>query len=80
MGRNEEQQKRFDYVRQASKELGFPVTAFMDLQGPKIRLGQLQEEMYVLQKGEKLTLTLNLVWEPESVSVSTIRTSMKKYR
>lgn len=52
-GSHEEQQKRFDYVRQASKELGFPVTVFMDLQGPKIRLGQLQEEMYVLQKGEK---------------------------
>ncbi|MFA6696563.1 MAG: pyruvate kinase, partial [Sphaerochaeta sp.] len=56
-GSHEEQQKRFDYVRQASKELGFPVTVFMDLQGPKIRLGQLQEEMYVLQKGEKITLT-----------------------
>ncbi|MGE4453069.1 MAG: pyruvate kinase [Sphaerochaeta sp.] len=56
-GSHEEQQRRFDFVREASGELGFPVTVFMDLQGPKIRLGQLQEEMYVLEKGAKLTLT-----------------------
>ncbi len=56
-GSHEEQQRRVDFVREAREELGFPVTVFMDLQGPKIRLGQLQEEMYVLEKGAKLTLT-----------------------
>lgn len=56
-GLHEEQQKRHDYVRRASEELGFPVTILMDLQGPKIRLGQLEEKSYTLKKGEKLVIT-----------------------
>ena len=56
-GSHEEQQMRHDLVRQASRELGIPVAILMDLQGPKIRLGQLKEPSYTLEKGETLVVT-----------------------
>ncbi len=56
-GSHEEQQKRHDNVRKASEELGFPVTVLMDLQGPKIRLGRLEDPSYTLKKDEKLIIT-----------------------
>ncbi len=56
-GPHDEQQARVDFVRQACKELGITVAIFMDLQGPKIRLGKLQEESYTLKKGESLVIT-----------------------
>jgi pyruvate kinase len=56
-GSHEEQQKRHDNVRKASEELGFPVTILMDLQGPKIRLGSLEDPSYTLKKDEKLIIT-----------------------
>lgn len=56
-GSHQEQQKRYDTVRKVSEELGFPVTILMDLQGPKIRLGQLEANSYTLKKGEKLIIT-----------------------
>ncbi|NCC63357.1 MAG: pyruvate kinase [Spirochaetia bacterium] len=58
-GSHQEQQKRYDYVRQVSKELDIVVTVFMDLQGPKIRLGQLEEPSYTLKQGEELVITTN---------------------
>ena len=56
-GTAEEQQLRHDKARQASKELGIPVAIFMDLQGPKIRIGLLEEPSYTLKKGDALILT-----------------------
>lgn len=56
-GSHEEQQMRHDLVRQASRELDIPVAILMDLQGPKIRLGQLKEPSYTLEKGETLVVT-----------------------
>lgn len=56
-GSHGEQQKRHDAVRKASEELGFPVSILMDLQGPKIRLGQLEEPSYTLKRGEELVIT-----------------------
>ncbi|WP_026551775.1 pyruvate kinase [Arthrobacter sp. H20] len=47
----------YEYVRQASKELGRPVAIFADLQGPKIRLGRFADGPHVLAPGDTFTIT-----------------------
>ncbi|NLL25394.1 MAG: pyruvate kinase [Spirochaetales bacterium] len=56
-GTHEDQQRRYDMARKAAVELGIEITIFMDLQGPKIRLGALAEPSYTLEGGEELVLT-----------------------
>ena len=52
-----EQQVRYDRARSASEKLGIPITIFMDLQGPKIRVGQLAEPFFSYEKGESLIIS-----------------------
>ncbi|MGM0432050.1 MAG: pyruvate kinase [Spirochaetota bacterium] len=56
-GSHEEQQLRVDRARRASEELGIPVTVFQDLQGPKIRVGELEKSELVITKGDELIIT-----------------------
>lgn len=56
-GSAQEQQVRVDRARQASQELGIPIAIFQDLQGPKIRIGQLAEPSFSLQRGDSIILT-----------------------
>jgi pyruvate kinase len=56
-GSHEEQQKRLDFARQASAELGVPISVFQDLQGPKIRVGKLDADQIPVTKGERLVIT-----------------------
>lgn len=56
-GSEEEQQLRHDRAREASEKLGIPIAIFMDLQGPKIRVGQLAEPSYSYEKGESLIIS-----------------------
>jgi pyruvate kinase len=44
-------------IRGASEELGQPVAILMDLQGPKLRVGEMQGEGVALNKGEEIILT-----------------------
>lgn len=44
------------WIRQASQELGKPVAILQDLQGPKIRLGILQDNMLPVKTGDMLVL------------------------
>jgi pyruvate kinase len=44
-------------VRKVSEELEKPIAVFQDLQGPKIRVGQLQTEFLTLKEGGNLILT-----------------------
>ena len=44
-------------VRAASKAVGIPVSVMQDLQGPKIRTGELYKDKVFLKKGSTLTLT-----------------------
>jgi pyruvate kinase len=46
-------------IRNASELLGEPVTILQDLQGPKIRTGDIQDEKITLNQGQKLTLTVD---------------------
>ena len=54
-GTYEERDQQIAWIRQASKELGKPVAILEDLQGPKIRLGNLLENIHV-DKGDELIL------------------------
>ncbi len=52
-----EHQRTVDWARQASEELDTPLAIFQDLQGPKIRIGQLEEESIEVATGETLKIT-----------------------
>jgi pyruvate kinase len=54
-GTYEERDQQIQWIRQASQELGKPVAILEDLQGPKIRLGNLIENMHV-ETGDELIL------------------------
>lgn len=48
-------EQQIEWIRAASKKIGKPVAILQDLQGPKIRLGNLKENMQVAT-GDELTL------------------------
>lgn len=54
-GSYEERDQQIEWIRQASEKVGKPVAILQDLQGPKIRLGNLNENTDV-KKGDILTL------------------------
>jgi len=56
-GDHEYHGKILKMVRAASKKLSIPVAVVQDLQGPKIRTGELHEDKVFLKKGSVLILT-----------------------
>jgi len=54
-GSYEDHARMVSLLREVSKELDAPITLLQDLQGPKIRVGKLENEI-TLNEGEKLTL------------------------
>jgi len=60
-GTNDERDKQITWIRQASEAVGKPVAILQDLQGPKIRLGELEDDTYSVEAGDKLTLVHNAV-------------------
>lgn len=41
--------KRLNYIREVEKELGYPIPTLLDLQGPKIRVGLLEEPIELVK-------------------------------
>jgi pyruvate kinase len=65
-----EQQQRYDRARSAADELGIPVAIFQDLQGPKIRIGSLQEPSIALKKGDSIIIsTVPCIGTREKISI-----------
>lgn len=56
-GDHEEHQRTVDWARQVSEELDTPIAVFQDLQGPKIRLGEIEKGSFVVNEGEILKIT-----------------------
>ena len=56
-GDHEEHQRTVDWTRQVSDELDIPIAIFQDLQGPKIRVGELEVESFQVKEGETLKIT-----------------------
>lgn len=55
-GSYEERDEQFPWIREASQKVGKPVAILQDLQGPKIRLGALQDNRFEVKKGDEIIL------------------------
>lgn len=55
-GSHEERLEQFEWIRAASKKLERPVAILQDLQGPKIRLGMLNNNTYPVKEGDEIIL------------------------
>jgi pyruvate kinase len=56
-GSYEDHTKAIELVDQVNKELGTSVSVLGDLQGPKLRIGQMPEEGVFYEKGDVVTIT-----------------------
>ena len=60
-GTAEQRETQFRYIREISEKIGRHVSIIQDLQGPKIRLGQLKDDMrYEIHTGDELGLTYGI--------------------
>jgi pyruvate kinase len=55
-------------IREASNNSGFPVGILLDLAGPKIRLGQLQQDPLVCKEGSTLTFVKEKTNQPTELT------------
>ncbi len=55
-GSFEEREQQIEWIRKASAELDKPVSIYQDLQGPKIRLGEIKDNHMDVKKGQTLQL------------------------
>ncbi|SEP03605.1 pyruvate kinase [Paenibacillus sp. OV219] len=70
-GELDDHRERILIVREAARQLNVPVSILLDIKGPEIRTGLLQEPSYMLQSGEFLTLTTEqIVGNATRISVS----------
>lgn len=67
-GKNDERDQQITWIRQASEKIGKPVAILQDLQGPKIRLGELNADMPVAAADE-LRLTYGATHDGLTVPV-----------
>jgi pyruvate kinase len=58
-GSHHEHEERYRRVRKASDESGRSVGVLVDLQGPKIRLGNFAEGPVLLERGDEFTITVD---------------------
>ena len=57
-------------LRRVAKELGQPITILQDLQGPKIRTGEIKDGQIQIKTGDKLFLTTEpILGTQECISV-----------
>jgi pyruvate kinase len=52
--------ERIQYIRELNDELGFNVAILADLQGPKLRVGNMEDGV-VVSPGDKITFTTNKI-------------------
>jgi pyruvate kinase len=68
-GNYEERDQQIVWIRTASEKIGKPVAILQDIQGPKIRLGEIQNNGYDVKKGDELTLTYGIEHEGNTIPV-----------
>ncbi len=69
-GTHEEKAKLIETVRNIRKAMGIPLAIMIDVEGPKIRTGELKEEIVHLKKGEELVLTIeSIVGDQRKISI-----------
>lgn len=58
-GTHEDHKKRLDIIRSVERDLGRPIGVLLDLQGPKLRIGQFAEGPVLLEAGDSFRLDLD---------------------
>lgn len=58
-GSHEEHRRRIEIVREEARKLGRDVAILQDLQGPKIRIGEVVDKGILIHEGQRLILTSN---------------------
>lgn len=56
-GERKDQIRRIRLIKQASLQAGKPIAIIQDLQGPKLRVGVMQNDRITLKRGERITIT-----------------------
>src|SRR3954453_6205872 len=72
-GSHHEHEERYRRVRKASDESGRSVGVLVDLQGPKIRLGNFAEGPVLLERGDEFTITVDDVDGDQQVCGTTYK-------
>lgn len=68
-GNYEERDQQIAWIREASKKIDKPVAILQDIQGPKIRLGEIENNAYDVKKGDELVLTYDAKHEGSIIPV-----------
>jgi len=68
-GTNEERAQQITWIRQAAEAVGKPVAILQDIQGPKIRLGELNEHEVPVHTGDELRLAFGVSHEGSTIPV-----------
>jgi pyruvate kinase len=58
-GSHQDHAERYGWIREVEAELGYPLGILMDLQGPKLRLGQFAQGAVQLAQGDRIWLDLD---------------------
>jgi pyruvate kinase len=61
-GTHEDHKARYDIIRALETRYGRPIGILLDLQGPKLRVGEFKGGRTLLAPGQKFRLDLNLDW------------------
>lgn len=70
-GTHEEHGQRINNIRQASQLTGIPVAIMLDTKGPEIRTGQLKEGKILLEAGQEINLTTEIIQgDAQRISIS----------
>ena len=77
-GKKDEHARDINTIRQVSKGLDTPVPILLDLQGPKIRVGDLENGSVFLRKGKEFTITTRNIGKGRDEIVSTVYKDLHK--
>ncbi|HLV60099.1 MAG TPA: pyruvate kinase [Fredinandcohnia sp.] len=70
-GAHSDHEKRLRWVREASERVGKPVAVLLDLQGPKIRTGKMENDAIVLEDDAEVIITTDdVLGTPERFSTT----------
>ena len=64
-----EREQQITWIREASERVGKPVAILQDLQGPKIRLGMVNDNHYPVKKGDELVLAYGVEHDGNTIPV-----------
>jgi len=68
-GTYEERDQQIAWIREASQKLAKPIAILQDIQGPKIRLGEIVDNHYEVHKGDELVLAYGVEHDGNTVPV-----------